>query len=132
MGKGAKMQERTQFIIQELAAGRTQADLGRELGLSRERVGQIIHEAYEQRVIEKYVPQLNEYGVSILRLKRHHKGITLKEVCALTGISYCVLSHIENGLSINEDKAKILSEFYGTPINELFVLPIPNDFGIAN
>jgi DNA-binding XRE family transcriptional regulator len=41
-------------------------------------------------------PFIHEVG-ALLRVKRKDRGLSLEQIASLTGISYCVLSNIENG-----------------------------------
>ena len=121
--KGRKMQERTRHIIEQLASGHTQAELGRELGISRERVRQIIHLDYAQQTeTAKVQPITNEHGVTNLRVIRNTKGLTLIEAGDGIGISYATLITYEHGKVIPIRRARKIADYYGVAIGEIYEL----------
>jgi DNA-binding XRE family transcriptional regulator len=119
------MQERTKYIIEQLASGRTQAELGRELNISRERVRQTIHQEYRRQIeMPRVRPIVNEYGVAILRLTRNAKGLTISKAAKDMGITGPTLCGYENGKLLPVHKAESIANYYGVDLEEVYEFPV--------
>jgi transcriptional regulator with XRE-family HTH domain len=114
---------RAREIARKISTGESMAAIGREMGISRQRVGQIIHQE-ENRITNLALlrPLANEYGITILKLIRMKQGITLKDVASETELSVTTLSNLEHGRYCKIKNARKFSEFYELPLNELFSL----------
>ena len=116
-----KIKNRAREIAAKISSGETMAEIGRELGISRERVRQIV--CQEENRIKNLVvlqPLTNEYGVTILKLMRLEQGATIKEVSAGIPINTSALSHLENGKHCKIKFARKIAAYYKLPLGDLY------------
>lgn len=112
---------RAQEIAARISSGESMASIGRELGISRERVRQIVCQE-ENRIKNLAIlqPLTNEYGVTILKLMRLKQGATIKEASAGMSINPSALSHLENGKHCKIKHARKIAAYYGLPLGDLY------------
>jgi DNA-binding CsgD family transcriptional regulator len=121
---------RSQEIVQKISSGESMAAIGRELGITRERVRQIVH-LEEIRITELMLlrPVTNEYGVTIIKLMRIEQGATLKETSAGISINPSTLSILENGKCCKIKHARKIANYYGVPLGNLYAALDKEAFG---
>lgn len=117
------MSERTKYIVNELASGRTQVELSKELGISRERVRQLVWEEYRRQTESKYaLLRRNEYGVSLMKILRVSRGLTIGNVAKSMGRTPATIRGWEKAKCLKLYKAREIAKFYGVRLGELFML----------
>lgn len=118
------MKERTKYAAQQLVSGRSLAEIGRELGISRQAVQQMICREYSRQTeLAKVRPIVNECGVTILKVLRTTLGLTMVEVARGVGMSSSTISFYENGKFTSIEKARRIAEYYGVRVGEVYELP---------
>lgn len=115
---------RTQYIAQKIVAGESLANIGRELGVSRQAVHERIKKepqrAYE---LTKLKPKISKYGVTEMMLLRIAQNKAGTEVAKATGMSYSTYHYCERGATIFAKRAREIAKYYGVRLGELFELP---------
>lgn len=106
-------------IYRRAKNGDSLASIGRNYGLSRQRIEQIVKKLSERGdyVGDVYVKK-NKYGIPLIKIARISRGFVLDDVGCVTNAT---LSNIEGGYKqARSGTAKKLCEFYNVPFNALF------------
>lgn len=116
--------ERTKYIVEQLASGRTATSLGQELGISKQRVIQIVQQEWNRKTnLTLVIPKKNQYNISEIKVLRNIKGLTISKAAKAIGISTPLYSKIERGNPVKIKTARAIAQFYEKPLEELFDIP---------
>jgi DNA-binding XRE family transcriptional regulator len=119
--------ERNRRIVEMLYHGVPEATAAREMGVSRQRIEQVIRQEY-QRFTKRsangrpgqYRSWLNDHGVAYMTLLRVIRGLKRVDVGRNLGLDYRTLCRIETGHAISADTAGILAKYLNAPLEDLF------------
>ncbi|NYE57139.1 helix-turn-helix domain-containing protein [Carboxydothermus ferrireducens] len=110
---------RRQVMVEMRAQGHTLSEIAKVFGLSRERVRQIISKKPKTKTV--FVPLANENGVTLLKIERTIRGLTLRDLARLSGVSITVLTSLENRhRPVKELTASRIAETLGCPVEKIF------------
>jgi len=109
------------FIAAEVAEGRAYADIGKELGVTRQRIYQRLRRMGKAARVS-YSPKVNKNGVPLLWIKRVSLGLTQRELATIAGIFASYISRIErNKWSVSRTLAEKVAGALGVNVTTIFI-----------
>ncbi len=124
------MGERAITFLRKLTEGLNMAEIAAEVGLTRERVRQILNSGAKKAVRKicnnlsigtSQACKFNTQGVSLITILRASQKKTIKELAQQAGLSISTISNAENGFAVKYTSALRIAEALETKVTELFV-----------